>query len=161
MQRTASGWRARYPGTRCCVSCQRTLPVNDRQARRLCWLQAWATCELADPVDVIAGNRFGQQLMFAISSPKNSYGSACRPPPSAVAADETIATTGDPRRITDFFGLTITTAEHYATVLDHSGLDRQQTEQAATPQRPPEPQASSPGSPVAVGLCLPADTIGQ
>jgi len=68
------GWRARYPGTGRCVSCQRTVPVNDHQACRMCWLQARATSALGEPVDVIAGNRFGQQLTFAnISSPKNGY----------------------------------------------------------------------------------------
>jgi hypothetical protein len=36
--------------------------------------------------------------------------------------DEVLATAGDLRRICDFFGLTITTAEHYASVLNHPGL---------------------------------------
>lgn len=42
-------------------------------------------------------------------------------------ADETIATAGDLRRITDFFGVTITTAEHYAAVLSHPGLAKDTT----------------------------------
>ncbi|HEU5418600.1 MAG TPA: hypothetical protein VFV41_13005 [Streptosporangiaceae bacterium] len=48
--------------------------MNDRQACRMCWLQARAACGLGEPVDVIAGNRSGQQLMFAnVSSSKNGY----------------------------------------------------------------------------------------
>jgi hypothetical protein len=36
--------------------------------------------------------------------------------------DETQATHGDLRRICDFFGVTMATAEHYATTLNHPGL---------------------------------------
>lgn len=36
--------------------------------------------------------------------------------------DEVLATAGDLRRICDFFGVTMTTAEHYASVLNHPGL---------------------------------------
>jgi site-specific recombinase XerC len=36
--------------------------------------------------------------------------------------DEVLATAGDLRRICDFFGVTMATAEHYASVLNHPGL---------------------------------------
>ena len=36
--------------------------------------------------------------------------------------DEAIATGGDVRQISDFFGVTIATAVHYTEVVDHPGL---------------------------------------
>jgi len=41
--------------------------------------------------------------------------------------DETIATGGDLRRVSDFFGVTVTTTEHYATVLGHPSLAAEPT----------------------------------
>jgi len=41
--------------------------------------------------------------------------------------DEAQATGGDLRRICDFFGVTMNTAEHYATILNHPDLDTQPT----------------------------------
>jgi len=47
--------------------------------------------------------------------------------------DEIQATAGDLRRICDFFGVSITTAEHYATTLNHPGLtDTPSTTSSAT-----------------------------
>ncbi|MGH3069806.1 MAG: hypothetical protein ACRDMI_14615, partial [Streptosporangiaceae bacterium] len=67
-------WRIWYPATGTCTSCGRLLHLNPYQACRLCWTQAKYGRPDAGPVDVIAGNRFGQQLMFAdMSSPKNGY----------------------------------------------------------------------------------------
>jgi len=40
--------------------------------------------------------------------------------------DETIATGGDLRRISDFFGITISASEYYATVLEDPGLAAQE-----------------------------------
>ena len=37
--------------------------------------------------------------------------------------DEVVATGGDQRRICDFFGVTVATAEHYTSTLGHPGLD--------------------------------------
>jgi integrase len=41
--------------------------------------------------------------------------------------DEAQATGGDLRRICDFFGVTMATAEHYATILNHPDLDTEPT----------------------------------
>ena len=38
--------------------------------------------------------------------------------------DEVVATDGDERRICDFFGVTVVTAEHYTSTLGHRGLGR-------------------------------------
>lgn len=38
--------------------------------------------------------------------------------------DEVVATDGDERRICDFFGVTVATAEHYTSMLGHPGLGR-------------------------------------
>ncbi len=67
-------WQHWYPSTGTCVSCGRLQHLNPRQACRLCWLQAKRAHAGGGPVDVIAGNRHGQQLMFAgMSSAKNGY----------------------------------------------------------------------------------------
>jgi hypothetical protein len=47
--------------------------------------------------------------------------------------DEAIATDGDLRRICDFFGVTMATAEHYATTLNHPELDALSITSSRTP----------------------------
>jgi hypothetical protein len=47
--------------------------------------------------------------------------------------DEAIATGGDLRRICDFFGVTMNTAEHYATVLSHPALETPSAQGSRTP----------------------------
>lgn len=69
-----TGWRAWYPVTGMCISCDRELHINPHQSCRLCWTQAKRTRPDDGPPDVIAGNRHGQQLMLAgMSSSKNGY----------------------------------------------------------------------------------------
>lgn len=69
-----TAWRIWYPQTGTCVSCRRDLHLNPGQACRLCWMQARRAHSGDGPVDVLAGNRHGQQLTFAgMSSPKNGY----------------------------------------------------------------------------------------
>lgn len=69
-----AAWRIWYPQAGTCLSCERELHLNPHQACRLCWMQAKRAQPPGGPVDVIAGNRHGQQLTFAdISSPKNGY----------------------------------------------------------------------------------------
>jgi hypothetical protein len=67
-------WRQWYPQTGTCISCGRELHLNPHRACRLCWMQAKRARPDDGPIDVIAGNRFGQQLWFAdMASPKNGY----------------------------------------------------------------------------------------
>lgn len=69
-----TAWRIGYPVTGTCISCRRVLHLNPQQACRLCWMQAKRARPDGGPVDVIAGNRHGQQLMFAgMSSARNGY----------------------------------------------------------------------------------------
>lgn len=66
------GWRRKYP-RRECPSCGRELPVNDRGFCRLCCRQATvaerakrlAGATKHPNIDVVAANRYGQQLFFA------------------------------------------------------------------------------------------------
>jgi len=69
-----AGWRIWYPQAGPCISCGRELHLNPHRACRLCWMQAKLAQPPDGPVDVIAGNRHGQQLTFAeMGSPKNGY----------------------------------------------------------------------------------------
>ena len=69
-----AAWQIWYPATGPCVSCGRVLHLNPRQACRLCWMQARRAWPGDGPVDVIAGNRHGQQLMLAgMGSARNGY----------------------------------------------------------------------------------------
>jgi hypothetical protein len=69
-----TAWRIWYPQTGTCISCRRNLHLNPHLACRLCWMQAKRAHGGDGPVDVVAGNRHGQQLMFAnMSSSKNGY----------------------------------------------------------------------------------------
>jgi integrase len=69
-----AAWRIWYPQAGACLSCHRVLHLNPHQACRLCWMQAKLAQPAVGLVDVIAGNRHGQQLTFAdMSSPKNGY----------------------------------------------------------------------------------------
>jgi hypothetical protein len=43
--------------------------------------------------------------------------------------DEAIATSGDARRLTDLFGLSITQAARYATAADHAGMAKFEQQQ--------------------------------
>lgn len=67
-------WRALQPTTGACLSCRRELAINNRGACRLCWLQTRGQSRRNEPIDVLAANRHGQQLMFAnMSSSKNGW----------------------------------------------------------------------------------------
>lgn len=67
-------WRHLHPRTGPCTSCGRDLPLNDRDACRLCWQQTREQSQRNEPLDVTLANRHGQQLMFAnMSSSKNGY----------------------------------------------------------------------------------------
>lgn len=68
------GWRRLHPHQGACLSCRRHLSINERGACRLCWLQTRDQAQRNEPIDVLAANRFGQQLMLAnMSSSKNGY----------------------------------------------------------------------------------------
>jgi len=75
------GWRHWQSRLGRCVNCRRELAVNEHSACRLCWTQAKRVQEPGVPIDVIIGNRNGQQLMLAnMSSSKNGYRPHPRPP---------------------------------------------------------------------------------
>jgi integrase len=59
------GWRRRYGAPQRCPSCQRQVVVNDRGYCRLCCRVASLSSPGHQVVDVVAGNRDGQQLFFA------------------------------------------------------------------------------------------------
>lgn len=64
-----------------CIACGQQRHVNQHMTCRLCWNQAKRLREPGQPLDVIAANRHGQQLMLAdMSSPKKGY-SKPRPAP--------------------------------------------------------------------------------
>lgn len=67
--------RSKYPvAIGRCIACRNERPVNHHGACRLCWGQAKRLRRPGEPLDIIAANRHGQQLMLAdISSPKNGY----------------------------------------------------------------------------------------
>ncbi len=72
------GWRSWHKGrTGQCIGCHRVRTINERDACRLCWLQAKQSRDLGETaaaVDVVAANRHGQQLMLAnMSSSKNGH----------------------------------------------------------------------------------------
>lgn len=68
------GWRVWQSRTGTCVSCRREQTINEHQACRLCWTQTKRFLRPDEPIDVIAANQFGQQLMLAdMSSSKNGY----------------------------------------------------------------------------------------
>lgn len=72
--RACLGWRQWQSRTGRCLSCRRDLTVNEHSACRLCWLQAKRMLGAEDSIDVLAGNRHGQQLFLAnMSSSKNGY----------------------------------------------------------------------------------------
>jgi site-specific recombinase XerD len=50
--------------------------------------------------------------------------------------DETLATAGDLRRICDFFGVTMATAQHYATALNHAAFNEDHPEPSPVPGTP-------------------------
>ena len=61
-----TGWRHRNPNTAECISCHRELSLNEHKACRLCWLQTFYFQAQAGLLrDVLAANRWGQQLWFA------------------------------------------------------------------------------------------------
>lgn len=58
--------------------------------------------------------------------------------------DEAVATGGDLRRICDFFGVTMATAEHYASVLNHTALDTDRPPASTSPPTPAPSRAHHP-----------------
>ncbi len=57
-------WQSHYPrGT--CPYCQRTVPIGDAGACRLCWQQAIHVKEPGAAVDLAGATRYGQQLFLA------------------------------------------------------------------------------------------------
>lgn len=69
-----TGWRHDHPQRGTCICCRRELNLNEHQACRLCWSQTIAQAQAGEPRDVLAANRFGQQLWLAnMASPKNGY----------------------------------------------------------------------------------------
>lgn len=64
--RGCRAWREKCPDTLACIGCRGIRLVNQHGACRLCWLQARTRARQDDtPIDVIAANRHGQQLMLA------------------------------------------------------------------------------------------------
>jgi hypothetical protein len=59
------GWRARFPDPAQCISCDRTLPVNDRGLCRLCARQITLIRPAHESIDPREANRDGQQLFIA------------------------------------------------------------------------------------------------
>ncbi|MHB1488874.1 MAG: hypothetical protein ACYCTH_00060 [Cellulomonas sp.] len=73
-----TSWRHLHPGTGTCISCQRDVAINDRQACRLCWMQTFQRqARRGQPRDVLAANRHGQQIWFADMI---GYRNGTRPP---------------------------------------------------------------------------------
>lgn len=82
-------WRTLHPAAGGCISCHQKMAVNGRGACRLCWLQTRDQSQRNQPINVLAANRHGQQLMLAnMSSSKNGWRphprrDFRRPPPTA------------------------------------------------------------------------------
>lgn len=73
-----TSWRFLHPGTGTCISCQREVAINDRQACRLCWMQTFEQqARRGQPRDVLEANRHGQQIWFADMI---GYRNGTRPP---------------------------------------------------------------------------------